>query len=81
MLSSPLPVLLSVLAFSVSAAEVTASGASLEPCINGAVSASGAFPTQAMEEQVNGDLARSEQKSRPHQLVRVAADRSSTASP
>jgi hypothetical protein len=58
MLPSYVPLLLSVLASSGSAAEeITASEQNLEPCINGAVSATGMFPTQATEEQVNAHLA------------------------
>lgn len=42
-----------VLAFSGVAA---AADLSLEPCVNGAVSRTGTFPTQAMESQINAYL-------------------------
>ena len=81
MLANYLPLLLSGLAFSVPAAEATRSERDLEPCINGAVSASGTFPTQAMEEQVNAYLARSGKSGRPYYLFQVAADKLSAAYP
>jgi hypothetical protein len=76
-----LPLLFSVFAFSVSAADTGSvePDLSLEPCINGAVSASGTFPTQAMEEQVNAYLAWSNQTGRPYYLFQVAGQRLSSA--
>lgn len=78
-----LPLIFSVLAFSVSAAETGSFNPDLElePCINGAVSSSGTFPTQAMEDQVNAYLAWSDKTGRPYYLFQVAGDRQSAAYP
>jgi hypothetical protein len=81
MFPSYLPLLLSGLAFSVSAADNTTAELDLEPCVNGAVSARGTFPTQAMEEQVNAYLAWSEKTGRPYYLFQVAADKLSAVYP
>lgn len=51
-----LPLVFSLLAFSVFADEPNDAGASLEPCINGSVSANGLFPTQAIEEEFTAYL-------------------------
>jgi hypothetical protein len=45
-----LPALFSLLAFAVSAGEQPNVDLTVEPCINGEVSASGLFPTHAMED-------------------------------
>jgi len=76
-----LPLLSSVLAFSVSAVEASTMDPLLEPCINGGVSASGTFPTRAMEEQVNAYLAWSNKTGSPYYLFRVAGDRLTSAYP
>ena len=47
-----LPLTLALLAFSVRAESSMASSHALEPCINGEVSASGLFPSQAMEDEL-----------------------------
>jgi hypothetical protein len=78
---SYLPLLFGILAFSASAAESPVADGDLEPCINGAVSASGAFPTQAMEEQINAYVAWSAKTGHPYYLFRVAGERSPTAYP
>jgi hypothetical protein len=44
---------LSITFFSLFSANAFATGLSLEPCIDGGVSASGNFPTQEMEEQIH----------------------------
>lgn len=46
-----LPLVFSLLASSIYAGESNDPGASLEPSINGSVSATGLFPTQEMEEE------------------------------
>jgi hypothetical protein len=43
----------------------------LEPCINGGVSSSGVFPSQAMEEQVSAYIVWSPETGRPHVLYRA----------
>jgi hypothetical protein len=53
----------------------------LEPAINGAVSASGTFPSQAMEDQIAAYLAWSDKTGRPYYLFQVAGDRLSAAYP
>ena len=51
---------------------VNATDLSLEPCINGAVSGSGNFPTQTMEEQVYAYL--DWRSNEPYYLFAVAAN-------
>ena len=67
------PLAFSLLAFSVSATELPAADDSLEPCINGGVSATGAFPTQAMEDQIRAYAAWSSELGQPYYLFRVTA--------
>jgi hypothetical protein len=76
-----LPLLLSALAFSVATTEVASSGTDLEPCTNGAPSASGIFPTQAMEERFNAYLPGSVKAGRPGSRFEAGADRSSATHP
>lgn len=64
-----------LLAFSVSAADQPPIDLDLEPCVNGAVSASGAFPTQAMEEQVDAFVTWSAKTGRFYYLFEVAGNR------
>jgi hypothetical protein len=81
MSNSLLPLAFSVLAYSVSAAEPPATDYSLEPCINGAVSATGAFPTQDMEDQIEAYVAWSSKMGQPYYLFRVMDDQFATAYP
>jgi hypothetical protein len=81
MLTKLLPLAFSLLTYSVSATEPPADDYSLEPCINGAVSASGAFPTQAMEDQIRAYVAWSGKMGQPYYLFRVADQRFATAYP
>lgn len=53
----------------------------LEPCINGAVSASGTFPNQAMERQIGAYLDWAAMTGQPFYLFRVAGDRLTPAFP
>jgi hypothetical protein len=67
-----LPLVFSLLAFAVSAGEQPPNvDLDLEPCINGAVSVSGVFPTQAMEEQIEAYLAWSSEAGRMNYLFEV----------
>ena len=81
MYGSFLPLLLTMLAFSATAAEPADPALELEPCINGAVSASGAFPTQAMEEQINAYIAWSAGTGQPYYLFQAARDKLTAAYP
>lgn len=68
-----LPMIFSLLAFNLMAAEMPVADAhTLEPCINGQVSASGTFPTQAMEEQIDAYLRWSNRTGQPYYLFTVA---------
>jgi hypothetical protein len=67
-----LPLTFSLLAFLVSAGELPKTDLDLEPCINGAVSASGTYPSQAMEDQIQAYLAWSTETGRPFYLFQVA---------
>jgi hypothetical protein len=76
-----LPMAFSLLAYSVSATELPSGDHSLEPCINGAVSASGAFPTQAMEDQIMAYVAWSGTIGQPYYLFRVTGQQFAAAYP
>jgi hypothetical protein len=67
------PVALGLLAFSSFGRELPVDDHSLEPCINGAVSASGVFPTQVMEDQIAAYAAWSGRIGQPYYLFRVTA--------
>jgi hypothetical protein len=56
-------------------------GVDLEPCINGEVSASGTFPSQAMEDQIGAYLDWSARTGRPFYLFQVGGDRLTAAYP
>lgn len=66
-----LPLAFSLLAFAVAAEESAPADLSLEPCINGGVSASGTYPTQAMEDQIDAYLAWASMTGQPYYLFRV----------
>ena len=72
-----LPMLFSLLAFSVDAGEGAGAGFSmdLEPCINGAVSESGAYPSQEMEDQIRAYLAWRKEIGNPFYMFRTSVDR------
>lgn len=69
-----LPMLFSLLAFSAYAGEGVDSGLALElePCVNGAVSESGAYPSQEMEVQIEAYLAWSEVTGSPFYMFRAS---------
>jgi hypothetical protein len=62
---------LTALALTLAASATVADEASLEPCINGGVSRTGNFPTQAMEDQIYAYL--DWRADEPYYLFRVAA--------
>jgi hypothetical protein len=77
-----LPLAFSLLAFSVFAEDgpdhpsrAAEADLTLEPCINGAVSPSGTFPSQAMEEQIDAYIAWSGKTGQPYYLFRAAGVR------
>jgi hypothetical protein len=70
-----LPLVFSLLAFSVSASDQPAVDLDLEPCVNGEISASGTFPTQAMEEQVDAFVSWSAETGRFYYLFEVAGNK------
>jgi hypothetical protein len=76
-----LPLVLSLTAFSISAAEAPPVDHSLEPCINGAVSTTGAFPTQAMEDQIKAYVTWSGNIGQPYYLFKVAGEEFAAAYP
>jgi hypothetical protein len=71
-----LPMIFSLFAFNLMAGETPLADAhALEPCINGEVSASGTFPSQAMEEQIDAYMRWSNLTGQPYYLFTVANDR------
>ncbi|MGD8274965.1 MAG: hypothetical protein PVJ30_03335 [Thiohalocapsa sp.] len=81
MLNAILPLVLGLTAFSISAAEAPPVDRSLEPCMNGGVSASGAFPTQAMEDEIKAYAAWSGSIGQPYYLFQVAGEAFAAAYP
>ena len=69
-----LPLTFSLLALFVTAGELPKLDLDLEPCFNGGVSATGTFPTQTMQDQIDAYLAWSPQTGRPFYLFQVAGD-------
>jgi hypothetical protein len=68
-----LPVAYSLLAYSLTVPEPSTAEHGLEPCINGSVSNSGAFPTQSMQDEVDAYLAWRAENGRLDDLSEVAA--------
>ena len=73
-----LPLTFSLLTVFVSAGELPKTDLDLEPCINGAVSASGTFPSQIMEDQIQAYLVWGTKTGRPFYLLQVTGDRPAT---
>lgn len=71
-----LPMMFSLLAFSVYAGEgvVSLSAIDLEPCVNGAVSESGTYPSQEMEDQIQAYLAWSQETGNPFYMFRASGN-------
>ena len=67
-----LPLIFSLFASAVSAEAQPTVNLDLEPCFNGEVSATGAFPTQAMEEQVDAFVNWTAETGRFYYLFEVA---------
>ncbi|MCG6860592.1 MAG: hypothetical protein LJE70_04830 [Chromatiaceae bacterium] len=70
-----LPLVFSLLAFAVSAGEQPTVDRDLASCVNGEVSPSGAFPAQAVEEQIDAFVTRSAETGRFYNLFEVAGNK------
>ena len=69
-----------ILMFSVLLSSLAVAGNSdLELCINGGVSATGNFPSQAMEDQIHAYLDWRSDQGSPYYLFRVASQRMKSA--
>lgn len=71
-----LPMLFSLLAFSVYAGEDVGSlsAIDLEPCVNGTVLESGAYPSQEMEDQIQAYPAWSQETGNPYYMFRASGN-------